>query len=235
MKNNLIETSRPFLDFLENWVDRLPVSSWEQILSDPRRTAIVSVDVIEGFCYEGPLSSPRVAQIVSPIRTLFEQAWQRGVRDILLTQDSHEPQAVEFASWPPHCVRGTQEAQTVAAFQQLPFFGEIPVIEKNSISSGLNTGLNDWLEEHPAVGTFIVVGDCTDLCTYQLAMHLRLDANSRQLQRRVIVPANCVDTYDMDVATAKSVGALPHSGDLIHAFFLYHMALNGVEVVSAIE
>jgi hypothetical protein len=105
------------------------------------------------------------------------------------------------------------------------------IIEKNSIHSFLNTGLGQWVNAHPEVHTYIVVGDCTDLCTYQLAMFLRLDANARQLQRRVIVPAEAVDTYDMPVETARQVGAMPHDAELLHAVFLYHMALNGVEVV----
>jgi hypothetical protein len=44
-----------------------------------------------------------------------------------------------------------------------------------------------------------------------------------------------VDTYDMAVDIAKSIGAIPHDGDLLHAIFLYHMALNGVEVVAGIK
>ena len=156
------------------------------------------------------------------------------MKHILLTQDTHEPDAVEFASFPPHCVRGTAEAEPVAEIQALPFFHEMVILPKNSIASGLNTGLSDWLDAHPEVDTFIVVGDCTDLCTYQLAMHLRLDANARQIQRRVIVPADCVETYDLPVEIARQIGSLPHPADLLHAVFLYHMALNGMEVVQSI-
>jgi hypothetical protein len=65
-------------------------------------------------------------------------------------------------------------------------------------------------------------------------MHLRLDANARQLNRKVIVPANCVDTYDRPVSAARAEGGLPHPGDLLHAVFLYHMALNGVEIAKSI-
>ena len=79
--------------------------------------------------------------------------------------------------------------------------------------------------------TFIVVGDCTDLCIYQLGMFLRLDANDRMLKRRVVAPANAIDTYDMPVEVARQIGAIPHPGDLLHVLFLYHMALNGIEVV----
>jgi nicotinamidase-related amidase len=213
----------------------LSVLPLDTILKDPQKTIIVSVDVINGFCHQGPLASPRVKAIIAPIAALFDKAWKKGLHHILLTQDTHEPEAVEFGQFPPHCVRGTAEAETVPEFKALPFFDQMIVMEKNSIHSGLDTALNDWIAAHPEVDTFIVVGDCTDLCTYQLAMHLRLDANARQLQRRVVVPADCVDTYDMPVELAKQVGAMPHDGDLLHAVFLYHMALNGVEVVSRIE
>jgi nicotinamidase-related amidase len=166
---------------------------------------------------------------------LFEKAWNAGVHHILLPQDTHEPHAVEFGQFPPHCVRGTTEAETVPEIKALPYYDQMIVMEKNSIHSGMNTHLNAWIATHPEVDKFIVVGDCTDLCTYQLAMHLRLEANARQLQRRIVVPADCVDTYDMPVDLAEKIGAMPHDGDLLHAVFLYHMALNGVEVVSRIE
>jgi len=230
-----LRTQIEFLDYLDHWLEGLPTAELTQVIVPPEETAIISVDVINGFCYEGALASPRVAGIVQPICNLFQAAWALGLRNILLTQDTHEPDAVEFAQFPPHCVRGSKENETVAEFKSLPFFNEIKVFPKNSIESVMNTGLESWIEYHPEVKTYIVVGDCTDLCTYQLAMHLRLDANSRQLQRRVVVPADCVQTYDMPVKTAEQIGAIPHAGDLLHAVFLYHMALNGVEVKSTLE
>jgi nicotinamidase-related amidase len=231
----LAQTSAPFLGYLEEWLAKLPAESAAKAFAHPAKTAILSVDVIKGFCTIGALSSPRVNRIVTPIVRLFQAAWKAGVRSILLTQDSHEPDAVEFGSFPPHCVRGTDEAETVDEFKALPFFTQMTVLPKNSIASGLNTGLNEWLAAHPGVDTFIVVGDCTDLCTYQLAMHLRLDANARQLQRRVIVPVDCVDTYDRPVAAAQQQGGFAHDAELLHAVFLYSMALNGVEVLLSIR
>jgi nicotinamidase-related amidase len=233
-QKDLRQQSGPFLDYLDAWMAELKPLPIAEAILDPQRTAIISVDVINGFCYEGPLSSPRVETIVEPITRLFERAWERGVRKIALSQDTHEPEAVEFGQWPPHCVRGTAEAETVDAFKALPFFSQMMVFEKNSIQSGINTGLNAWIADQPETDTFIVVGDCTDLCTYQLAMHLRLDANARQLERRVIAPENCTQTYDRPVEVAREQGGLPHPGDLIHAMFLYHMELNGVEVAAEI-
>ncbi len=231
---NTIENQQ-FFDHLAAWLESLPSLSLAEVLAQPEKCAIVSVDVINGFCYEGALSSPRVKEIVTPIRSLFESAWGLGLRNIVLTQDTHEVNSVEFAQFPPHCIRGTEESETVPEFRSLPFFDKMTVFEKNSIHSGLNTGLQAWVDAHPEVNTYIVVGDCTDLCTYQLAMHLRLDANARQLERRVMVPANCVQTYDMSVDVAEKLGAVPHPGDLLHDIFLYHMHLNGIEVSSSLE
>ncbi len=228
---SLVHESSAFLKFLEDWYAQLPEARLAQVLARPERAAIVSIDVIRGFCNEGPLASARVGKIVGPVSRLFQTAWDAGLRHIVLVQEEHDPQALEFEAWPPHCVRGTAEAQTVEEIERLPFFDQIKVLHKNSISSWQGTGVSDWITGHPQVDLFIAVGDCTDLCTYQLAMDLRLDANARQRPRRVIVPVDCTNTYDRTVETAEKEGGLPHPAELMHQVFLYHMALNGVEVV----
>jgi nicotinamidase-related amidase len=229
---NFIQNSIPFIEYLNDWQSNLPALKLAEVCTPPDKTAILSVDVINGFCYEGPLSSPRVKAIINPIVELLKNSWDLGVTSILLCQDTHDPKAVEFGQFPPHCVRGTHEADTVPEIKKLPFYDYLILLGKNSINSVLGTGLGDWIIDHPEKENLVVVGDCTDLCTYQLAMYLKLEANSRMLKRRVIVPANAVDTYDLSVEAARQVGAMPHDGDLLHATFLYHMALNGVEVVS---
>lgn len=230
-----IEASRPFLEYIDERIRSLKPVSLKNEFPDPMRVGILSVDVINGFCTQGPLASPRVQAIVRPIVALFERAWAYGIRDIALCQDTHDPNAVEFAQFPPHCVRGTSEAEAVPEFKALPFYDRLKVFEKNSIQAGLNTGLNAWVSERPSIAAYVVVGDCTDLCTYQLAMHLRLDANARQLQRRVVVPLDCVDTYDMSVEAAAAVGGVPHDAELLHRVFLYSLMLNGVEIVAQIR
>ncbi len=224
-----------FLSHLDKWLFDLPTKTLSEITERPEKVAIICVDIIKGFCSIGPLSSPRVAGIVDPIVVLMKRAWQEGVRNILLSQDTHEPDAEEFSSWPSHCIRGTEEAETVDEIRQLPFFEQLLVLEKNSIASGLNNDFQKWVLDHPEVENYIVVGDCSDLCTYQLAMFLRLDANERQVKRNVILPENCVQTYDMPIDKAQKIGAFAHPGDLMHGFFLYHMALNGIKVVKSIE
>ncbi len=232
----MVHDALPFLIWIGNWKESLPTLKLAEVVEDPRTVAMLSVDVINGFCYEGPLSSPRVAAVVPPIVRLFERGFELGVRNFILPQDTHQEDAVEFGSYPPHCTQSSMESETVPELKALPFFDEFVIIPKNSISSSIGTELPVWLDTHPQVNTFFVVGDCTDLCAYQLAMYLRLRANAMQRSSdQVIVPVNCVDTYDLPVQTAQDSGAFPHHGDLLHLVFLYHMALNGVEVVARAE
>jgi nicotinamidase-related amidase len=202
---------------------------------DPGKVAILPVDVTSGFCSEGPLSSERVGGIVDPIARLLRRAFDLGIRHFILPQDTHSENALEFSSFPPHCVRGTEESETVPELLNLPFSDRFLVIEKESISSSIGTELDAWLANHPEVTTFLVVGDCTDFCVYQLAMHLRLRANALTLRDvRVIVPIDGVDTFDIPVEVAEQIGAMPHHGDLMHLVFLFSMAQNGIEIVQKV-
>jgi nicotinamidase-related amidase len=235
----LIAGSRPFLAWLVDWYNSRPVLPLDELLDGAAppaaRIAVLAVDVTVGFCRDGALASPRVGRIVKPIARLFQRAHQTGVRHFLLPQDTHIEDAAEFGSFPPHCVSGTAEPATVAELRDLPFSDLYQVMEKNSIRSDIDTELDAWLTDHPEVTTFIVVGDVTDICVYQLALHLRARANARNLRdTRVIVPLDGVDTFDIPVEVAQQIGAMPHPGDLIHLIFLYSMAQNGVEIVAEV-
>ena len=205
-------------------------------MRDPARAAVFSADMVVGFCSQGALASPRVRDLIPAVVNLFVRAHAHGVRHFILAQDTHSEDAPEFTSFPPHCVRGTEESQTVPELRALPFSSDFTVIEKDSLHPALGTDLDAWLGRHNELRDLIVVGDCTDLCTYTMAMHLRLRANTLGLTgQRVIVPANAVDTFDMPLETARDLGTMPHPGDVFHNLFLYHMALNGVQVVSEVS
>jgi nicotinamidase-related amidase len=230
----LAENAKPFLDWLEQWYAKLKPLSLDAVITDPERVAITSVDLINGFCYEGNLSSPRVAALVPNVVDLFQRAHMRGVRNFVLIQECHSEHAEEFKAYGPHGICGTREAETVAALASLPLANQFSIVRKNSLHTITDTAMEQWLERHTDVDTFIVVGDCTDLCAYDLAMDLKLRANARDIARRVIVPENCAQTYDLTVDDAEKIGALPHDGDFLHRLFLYMMALNKIEVVKAL-
>jgi nicotinamidase-related amidase len=234
--DTFIEQSKPFIQWMLDWKAELGTLSLSGLIdAQPEKVGIICVDLIKGFCTVGPLSSPRVNSIVTPIVTLLGMAWEQGLRDFALPHDTHPDDAVEFNQYGAHCISGTEEVEVVNAIKALPFFENLTVIDKNCINAGLNKGFITWLDARPHIHTWIIVGDCTDICTYQLALHLRANANEQQRTNvRVIVPANMVETYDLPVKTAQDLEIIPHDGNFLHLVFLYHMMLNGIEIYSEI-
>lgn len=234
----LARRGAPFIDWIEGWLAERTPLDLEAYLRDnnvgPERVAVLSVDIIVGFCYEGRLASPRIAAVVEPIATLFRRAHELGVRNFVLAQEYHTDEACEFEQYGPHGIRHTHEADTVDALRELPFADSFKIVLKNSIHPALDTDFPEWLDAHPQIDTFILVGDCTDLCAYQAAMYLKLRGNASDRRVNVIVPQDCVQTYDLPLDVAQQIGALPHDGDLLHAVFLYHMALNGAQIVERV-
>ena len=210
-------------DLLSNWLETLPDFSLDDL--EPERTALASVDVIEGFHRVGALASPRVEAIIPNVVGLVERLEQLNVphQNIAFIQDTHPQNAQEFSAYPPHCVEGTEEAEAVLELRALPHWGDYRHFQKNSIASHTSEGFNEWLESRD-VDTVIAVGDVSDLCLYTLAIHLQTRSFALGLGQRIIVPETCVQTWD----------APDHPGDLYHALFLHQLARNGVEVVKRI-
>ncbi|NJK79748.1 MAG: cysteine hydrolase [Chloroflexaceae bacterium] len=230
--SNLATTSVSFLAYLDEWYASLPSLSLAEVIGgNPENVALFSTDMINGFCKHGPLASERVGALTTLVADIFQRAYVMGIRQMLAAQDTHDPNTEEFQTYPPHCVRGTDESETVDELKQLPFFEHITIIEKNALSPFFGTNLEAWVTERLAIETYIVVGNCSDLCVYSMAMELRMHANALNLHRRVIVPANAVDTFDTPLETARQLGIKAHDADLHHVLFLHHMAMNGVEVV----
>lgn len=227
-------TASPTPPFVRDWLDTLRPVSFTTLAPDPRTTAIFSADVINGFFRFGRLASPRVDALTQPVLNVFRLAHAHGVHRFILLQDTHDRSTPEFESYPPHCLAGTDESRRIPELADLPFANAFTVVEKNSLNPAIETGFDAWWDANRDLTTAIVVGDCTDLCVYQLAMHLRLRANALNVAHfNVYVPANAVDTFDVPTSDETPAGA-GHPGDFFHNVFLYHMAQNGIRVVREI-
>ncbi|MBI4067379.1 cysteine hydrolase [Candidatus Gottesmanbacteria bacterium] len=233
-QQDMLIKHQAFLDWIENWKEKLESIRFADLSKNPAKIAIISVDMIVGFTHEGNLASPRIKGVIPNVVGLFQKAYDYGVRNFVLLQDTHHEEAREFSTYPKHAVRGSKESETIPELKNLSFSDLFKVVEKNSIHPVHGTSFRRWFRDHEGVETFIVVGDCTDLCVYQTAMHLKIWADAHQTKRKVVVPENCVETYDLSVETAKKIGVIPHDGDFLHKTFLYHMKLNGIEIVKKI-
>lgn len=208
------------------------------------RVYLVLVDILKGFCDQGPLSSERVNEMVKPVVTLANQLIEQGIpmENIVFLNDSHPEDAEEFSAFAPHCIRNTPEAEVVDALRPIQQTKGVQTFYKNATNGMFGrdqTGLRffEWLEKVFAKGksTFLIVGDCTDLCIYQNATGIRLFANEQNAKTEVIVPVSHVKTYDISVEQADQLDLYAHDADFLDTVFLYHMLTNGVRVVSTIQ
>lgn len=230
------KTNIAFLDYLNQWYLQLPAISLPGLLKDrpADATAVVSVDVVNGFAKEGNLSSSRIAAIVQPIVNLFRAAQQNGIREFLLLQDTHPANSKEFLIYRPHCIEGTHESNTVEELRAIPGFDHFQVMPKKTINPGIEDGLRNWMKDHSGLQQILLVGDCTDICVYLLAIFFKSWQVLQGKDLRVVVPADCVDTYDVPLQPDQKNATPPHPGEFLHILFLYHMQLNGAQIVRSI-
>jgi nicotinamidase-related amidase len=184
------------------------------------RTALLIVDMLEGFTREGALASPRALALVPEIAGLMDKCKQRSIA-IAAFADMHSEHSPEFRAYPRHCVAGSSESRVI---RELEAIGGYTLLPKNSTNGCVESPFREWLDARPTIDHFIMVGVCTDICIEQMSMTIKAIFNSQDRPSRVIVPANAVDTFD----------ALSHAGDFMHLVALYFMMQSGVEVVSAV-
>ena len=164
----------------------------------------IVVDVLNGFCKEGNLASPRCLMAIPRIKDVIEARRSEGDMLIFLA-DTHDPNDREFEVFPVHCVRGTHEADVVEELQ--PFLPGSHLIRKRRYSGFFETDLEAVLSA-AAPERVTVVGVCTDICV----MHTVADLRNRDY--RVIVPSAAVDTFD----------GPGHPADEVQRFALAHLA-----------
>lgn len=184
---------------------------------DPKRSALVIIDMVNGFAREGALKSPRVEELIPSISELSERCGMKGMVKLAFA-DCHSDASPEFEAYPAHCLAGTNESEVVEEIRKV---GGYLLIPKNSTNGFLEEAFQKWLGSNYNIDTFVVTGDCTDICIQQFATTLKTWFNRQDRKSRIIVPLNAVGTYDLG----------DHNGDLMDVMALYSMVLNGVEVV----
>lgn len=216
-KNFLKDSQKPLGDIFDKItkLSPLPLSAF-----CPEKTTLIVVDMINGFVKEGALASPNVLAINQPIANLCKSCGEAGIRIAALC-DSHPADSPEFESYPPHCVTGSAECEVT---DEIKSAAKINMITKGSTNGMLEPAFK-WWADLMGCDTFIIVGDCTDLCVLQLATSLKGWFNAKGAKSRVIVPAALVATYDL----------AEHTADLQSLFALYNMSVNGIELCKDIS
>lgn len=155
---------------------------------------IFVVDMINGFCKEGAMADSMIMDIAPAIQNILTIPNQ--VATPIFFVDAHEPDAIEFQSFPVHCVKGTKEVEII---DELVYTTpKYDIVLKNSTNGFHEIGSYlEALKNHDSkIKEIIITGCCTDICVMQFALTLKTWLNANDLPITVIIPIDCVDTYD---------------------------------------
>jgi nicotinamidase-related amidase len=218
-KNEFLEKSTGLLAEIFDTLATLPAIRFDDLKE--KETALIIVDMINGFVREGALQSPRAETVIPAIESLSKEIDKRSIKKLAFA-DSHTDKSPEFGAYPTHCLAGTSESEVV---DELKRIGGYTLIEKNSTNGFHEEEFKKWLNENQQINTFIITGVCTNICVEQFALTLKTYFNMQNKNARVIVPINTVETYDLGI----------HDGDLMNTMALYNMIVNGIEVVAEVK
>lgn len=218
-KNDFLKRSVETLGEIFELLAKLPIIKLEDLQG--KQTALVIVDMINGFAREGALKSSRVEDLIPEITELSKICDKLQITKLAFA-DCHTKASPEFDAYPEHCMIGTSEGEIVDEIKKI---GGYTLIPKNSTNGFLEEEFKKWLKENEHINNFIITGDCTDICVQQFAVTLKTWFNMHNKKVRVIVPVNTVETYDLGL----------HDGDLMNVMALYNMMINGIEVIAGVE
>ena len=139
---------------------------------DPDTTAVVAVDVQNGFCHpDGSLYAPGSEAVVDDVAELVERGRDAGAR-IVYTRDVHPPEQFagnhyydEFERWGEHVVEGSWETDLV---EELDVREDDLVVVKHTYDAFYQTQLEGWLDAH-GVDDLLLCGTLANVCVLHTA------------------------------------------------------------------
>lgn len=131
------------------------------------QSALVIIDLANDFVYPGGVIADAGgaeyqanAQAIIPTLEKLVAAARRAGVTVAYATDAHAPDDSELRKWPPHAMKGTHEAEIVAALEPEP--GDI-VLEKQTYSPFMSTDLDQRLKAR-GITRLYITGLHTDCC-----------------------------------------------------------------------
>ena len=185
-----------------------------------QNTALVIINMVNGFCRDGILHSKRIEDIIPIVSELASRCAKMKIKTLAIS-DAHDEDCSEFRFLPKHCVKGTAENQLI---DELKAIAGCKYIEKNSANGFHAPGFQKFMIEHPDIDTYLVCGNCTEGSIMNFCITLKTYLDQFNKKSKIIVPMNAIETYDMD----------NHNGELCNITAVKIMADFGINIVKGV-
>src|SRR5690349_18474122 len=137
-KNKFLKRSVETLGEIFDMLAKLPAI--QLIDLQGKQTALVIVDMVNGFAREGSLKSPRVEGLIPQIAELSTKCSELHITKLVFA-DCHTETSPEFDVYPAHCMIGTSEGEMVDELKEI---GGYTLIPKNSTNGFLEEAFQKW-------------------------------------------------------------------------------------------
>lgn len=175
---------------------------------------LVVVDMINGFINTGMMHDTRINNITPTIINLINSINKDNTYFIA---DSHNEDAIEFKTFPKHCIKGTLESKVINELQEYILPNHL--IEKNSTNTFFNFIKLNILDNND----IYIVGCCSDICVLQFALTLLAYINEYNLPNKVYVITDAIDTFNND----------NHNADEYNNIAIKIMSTNGINLITS--
>ena len=165
------------------------------------RNLLVVVDMVNGFINEGNLADKSINRITNNVVSLVEDAIQNGV-NIVAFKDTHTENDVEFNSFPPHCIKGTNECELIP---ELKIYEDFMYVIEKPTTNGFETDKFKNLMKCVKFDNIYVCGCCTDICVNNFVNSLNNYILKNYLKTNIIVVQDAVDTFNAKNHNADEV------------------------------
>ena len=186
--------------------------------------ALYIIDMNNGFVNFGAMANSTYNNLVPEQLKMVEKI-RRENGQINFILEGHKENALEFKTYPKHCVLGTPEADLIPELINEQNKVNTNTYYKNCINGMLNIKVRRDIRKLKALKEVIFEGVCSDLCVMDFARTYArfLDEINRDV--KLFVVKNAIDTFD----------APGHNRDEWNDIAYKVMEQAGIKVVENIE
>lgn len=159
------------------------------------KKALFIIDMNNGFVNFGDMANPEYNRLVpEQFRMINKIRREDGLLNFIL--EGHNEDAIEFNTYPKHCVLGTKEADLIPEFITEKDKENTNTYYKNCINGMLNRNLQADIRKLKNLREIIVEGVCTDLCVFDFARTALRYFDELNREITMFIVKNAVDTFD---------------------------------------
>lgn len=159
------------------------------------KKALFIIDMNNGFVNFGAMANNEYNKLVpEQLRIINRFREENELVNFIL--EGHNEDALEFKTYPTHCIKGTPEADLIPELIVEQDKDNTNTYYKNCINGMLNRDLQEDIKKLKYLREVIVEGVCTDLCVFDFVRTALRYFDELNRDIKMFVVKNAVDTFD---------------------------------------